>query len=322
MIAEFFNTYGFLIVSAIFGAILGISVYVPLMAGQLSLATPGFYALGGYVAAIASTKILTVTTGMLPVWWVLLEMLVAGIVSGLFAIILGIPVLRLRGIYLAIATIAFVEILRVVALNLEITGGAVGIFGIPQPFQSPLEYLWIALPLLGLSMLFMYRLEKIRIGRALIAIREDELAADSMGINPTYYKVLAFTLAAILAGMVGAVSAHFLNTWNARQGTFDASIIFLAFVLIGGSRTFWGPVVGGIVLTALPEALRGVANVSGMPILLGQFLKDGRLIIFGVLIVIGTIFYPKGIITPEFLGWCKRTTQKLLSKNTKRKQGA
>jgi branched-chain amino acid transport system permease protein len=313
--AEFFNTYGFLIVSAIFGAILGISVYLPLMAGQLSLATPGFYAIGGYIAAIASTKIITTNTGTLPVWWVLLEMAVAGLVSGLVAVIMGIPVLRLRGIYLAIATIAFVEILRVVSLNLDITGGAVGIFGIPQPFQSPLEYLWIALPLLGLSMAFMYRLEKIRVGRALIAIREDELAADSMGINPTYYKVLAFTLAAILAGSVGAVSAHFLNTWNSRQGTFDASIIFLAFVLIGGSRTFWGPVVGGIVLTALPEALRAIASVNGVPMWLGQFLKDGRLIIFGVLIVIGTIFYPKGIITPEFLSWCKGKSQKLLAKS-------
>ncbi|MEY3304960.1 MAG: branched-chain amino acid ABC transporter permease [Pseudanabaena sp.] len=311
--AEFFNTYGFLIVSAVFGAILGISVYLPLMAGQLSLATPGFYALGGYIAAIASTKILT-TTGTLPVWWVLLEMLAAGVMSGLLAVVLGIPVLRLRGIYLAIATIAFVEILRVVALNLDITGGAVGIFGIPQPFQSPLEYLWIAMPLLGLSMAFMYRLEKIRVGRALIAIREDELAADSMGINPTYYKVLAFVLAAILAGMVGAVSAHFLNTWNARQGTFDASIIFLAFVLIGGSRTFWGPVVGGILLTALPEVLRGLSSVNGVPLWLGQFLKDGRLIIFGVLIVVGTIFYPKGIITPEFLKWCSQTTQKAFAK--------
>jgi branched-chain amino acid transport system permease protein len=202
----------------------------------------------------------------------------------------------------------------VVALNLDITGGAVGIFGIPQPFQSPLEYLWIAMPLLGLSMAFMYRLEKIRVGRALIAIREDELAADSMGINPTYYKVLAFVLAAILAGMVGAVSAHFLNTWNARQGTFDASIIFLAFVLIGGSRTFWGPVVGGILLTALPEVLRGLSSVNGVPLWLGQFLKDGRLIIFGVLIVVGTIFYPKGIITPEFLKWCSQTTQKAFAK--------
>ncbi len=312
--AEFFSTYDFLIVSAFLGAILGISVYLPLMAGRLSLATPGFYALGGYIAAIASTNLFPSATGFLPVWLVLLEMLVAGLLSGILAVILGISVLRLRGIYLAIATIAFVEILRVVALNLEITGGAVGIFGIPQPFASRLEYLWIVLPLLGLSMAFMYRLEKIRVGRALIAIREDELAADSMGINPTYYKVLAFTLAAVLAGMVGALSAHVLNTWNARQGTFDASIIFLAFVLIGGSRTFWGPVIGGIILTALPEVLRSAASVNGIPLWLAQFLKDGRLIIFGMLIVIGTIFYPQGLITPEFLGWCKQKTRKLFSK--------
>jgi len=298
---NFINTYGFLIVSMIFGAILGISIYLPLMAGQLSLATPGFYALGGYIAAILSTKVFPPSGANFPIVYLLLEMLIAGIISAALAFILGIPVLRLRGIYLAIATIAFVEILRVVALNLDITGGAVGIFAIPQPFATSLEYLWIALPLLIITMVFMYRLEKIRIGRAFIAIREDELAADSMGINPTNYKVLAFTLGATLAGIVGAVSAHFLNTWNARQGTFDASIIYLAFVLIGGSRTFIGPVVGGIVLTALPEALRAMAGINGLPLWLAGFFRDGRLIIFGVLLVLGTIFYPQGMITPQLL---------------------
>jgi len=299
---DFFNTYGFLLVSMIFGALLGLSVYLPLMAGQLSLATPGFYAFGGYIAAIASTTIFAVPAGSLfPISSLLLEMSIASIASGLLAILLGIPVLRLRGIYLAIATIAFVEILRVLALNLEITGGAVGIFGIPQPFKTQIEYLWIALPLLLLSMLFLYRLERIRVGRALTAIREDELAADSMGINPTYYKVLSFTLGAILAGMVGAVSAHFLNTWNARQGTFDASIIYLAFVLIGGSRTFLGPVLGGTVLTALPEILRAISGISGIPVWLAQFFRDGRLIIFGLLIVLGSVFYPQGVLTPELL---------------------
>ncbi|HEY9606463.1 MAG TPA: branched-chain amino acid ABC transporter permease [Allocoleopsis sp.] len=299
--SDLINNYGFLVVSMIFGAILGLSVYLPLMAGQLSLATPGFYALGGYIAAILSTSVLKFTGNLFPIPYLLLEMLLAAIASGILAIALGIPVLRLRGIYLAIATIAFVEILRVLALNLDITGGAVGIFAIPQPFQSQIEYLWIALPLLILSMLFLYRLERIRAGRALSAIREDELAADAMGINPTYYKVLSFTLGAILAGLVGAVSAHFLNTWNARQGTFDASIIYLAFVLIGGSRTFVGPVLGGIVLTALPEALRAMAGVGGLPTWLANFLRDGRLIIFGLLIVLGSVFYPQGIITPELL---------------------
>ena len=298
---NFLNTYGFLIVSMLFGAILGLSVYLPLMAGQLSLATPGFYALGGYIAAILSTQVFKFKGTIFPLPFLFLELLITAIISAILAIGLGIPVLRLRGIYLAISTIALVEILRVLALNLEITGGAVGIFGIPQPYATPLEYLWVAIPLLILSMIFLYRLEKIKAGRAFSAIREDELAADSMGVNPTHYKVLSFTLGAILAGLVGTISAHFLNTWNARQGTFDSSIIYLAFVLIGGSRTFWGPVLGGIILTALPEVLRGMGEISGLPLWLAQFLREGRLIIFGVLLVLGSIFYPQGLITPELL---------------------
>ncbi|MCY7368633.1 MAG: branched-chain amino acid ABC transporter permease [Chamaesiphon sp.] len=303
---DFLSTYGFLIVSMLFGSMLGISLYLPLMAGQLSLASPGFYAVGGYIAAILSTKVF-VTTGTFPIPLLLLEMAIAGIVCGILGILVGVPALRLRGIYLAIATIAFIEIIRIISLNLEITGGAVGIFGIPQPFNSPIEYLWIALPLLLLSMAFVYRLENIRVGRALVAIREDELAADAMGINPTYYKVLAFTLGAILAGVVGAVSAHFLNTWNARQGTFDASIVYLTFVLIGGSRSFLGAVLGGMVFTAMPELLRFAADTPNLPLFIAQFLRDGRLMIFGLLIVLGTIFFPQGLVPAGLL---KRSTQR------------
>lgn len=285
--AAFFNTYGYLIVSMLLGAMLGLSVYLPLMTGQLSLATPGFYALGGYIAAVLSTTQITFKGSYFPIPWLLVEMGIAGLAAGILAVILGIPVLRLKGIYLAIATIAFVEILRVLSLNLEITGGAVGIFAIPQPFSSPLGYLWIILPLLILVGILVWRLENTKVGRAFNAIREDELAANAMGINPTYYKVLSFVLGAILAGIVGAIAAHFLNTWNARQGTFDASITYLAFVLIGGSRSFLGPILGGIILTALPEILRG--------------LGDARLIFFGLLLVLGTIFYPQGLITPELV---------------------
>ncbi|KOP25508.1 branched-chain amino acid ABC transporter permease [Hapalosiphon sp. MRB220] len=297
--ADFISIYGALIVSMVLGALLGLSLYLPLMAGQLSLASPGFYALGGYIAAILSTTVFSSSGDPFPIPLLLLEMLIAGVVSGLLGVAVGIPALRLRGIYLAIATIAFVEVLRVLSLNLEITGGAVGIFGIPQPFPTQIDYLWIALPLLIISMVLIYRLERIRVGRAFTAIREDELAASAMGINPTYYKVLAFTLGAILAGIVGAISAHFLNTWNARQGTFDASIIYLTFVLIGGSRTFLGAVVGGMLFTALPEVLRSIADTGGLPIWLAQFLRDGRLIIFGLLIVLGTIFFPQGLVTPD-----------------------
>jgi branched-chain amino acid transport system permease protein len=297
---DFISTYDFLIVSMVLGAVLGLSLYLPLMAGQLSLASPGFYALGGYIAAICSTKVFA-TSGLFPLPLLLLEMGFAAIACGILGVVIGIPALRLRGIYLAIATIAFVEILRVLSLNLEITGGAVGIFGIPQPFLTRIEYLWVALPLLLLSAAFVYRLENIRVGRAFTAIREDELAADAVGINPTYYKVLAFTLGAILAGLVGVIYAHFLNTWNTRQGTFDVSITYLTFVLIGGSRSFLGGILGGMIFTALPEVLRAVADIPGLPTALAQLIRDGRLIIFGTLIVIGSIFFPQGWVTPALL---------------------
>jgi len=299
---EFLSSHASVIISMILAAMLGLSVYFPLMAGQLSLASPGFYALGGYTAAVLSTTVFPHTAKQIALPYILLEMLIAGVLSGALALIVGIPALRLRGIYLALATIAFVEIFRVISLNVPLFGGAIGLFGIPQPFDTkdPLPYLWVALPMLLLTMAFVYRLERSRVGRAFTAIREDELAADAMGIPPTYYKVLAFTMGGILAGMVGALNAHVLNTWNARQGTFDASITFLAFVLIGGSRTFLGPVLGGLTLTALPEILRGFAGLDGEPAWLSQFLKDGRLIIFGLLIVLGTIFFPQGLVTPAF----------------------
>jgi branched-chain amino acid transport system permease protein len=301
--AEFITTYGFLIVSMVLAAMLALSLYLPLMTGQLSLASPGFYALGGYIAAVMSTKVFPPTPQgeIFSLIYLLIEMLVAAVASALLAVLIGIPALRLRGIYLALATIAFVEVVRVLSLNLEITGKAIGIFGIPQPYLTKFEYMWIAVPMLLFSAWFVYRLERSRVGRAFAALREDELAATAMGVNPTYNKVLSFTLGAVLAGVVGVVSAHFLNTWNARQGTFDAAILYLAFVIIGGSRTYLGPVLGGLLLTALPEVLRALAGLEFLPPFAAQFLVDGRLIIYGLLIALATIFFPQGLITPTML---------------------
>ncbi len=320
---SFINQYGFLIVQMVLQAVLALSLYLPLMAGQLSLASPAFYAVGGYVAAVLSTQkflppagtvfpepvqslVIWLATvfpgaqdGLYPAGLVVLEMLIAGLISGVLALMVGFPALRLRGIYLALATIAFVEIVRVLSLNLPVTGGAIGIFNIPQPFHTKFEYLWIAGPLILLSVWFVARLERTRVGRAFAALREDELAATAMGINPTYHKVLAFTLGAVLAGMVGVVSAHFLNTWNARQGTFDLGVLVLAYVVIGGARTFAGPVLGALLLTALPEVLRAVAGLPGLPTWLTEFLREGRLIIYGILIAVGTVFFPQGLLTPE-----------------------
>ncbi len=294
----FISTYGFLIVTMTLQAMLALALYMPLMAGQLSLAVPGFYAIGGFVAAIFSTQVAPVARGELfPLPLVFVEMAIAAVLCAVLAVIIGLPALRLRGIYLALATIAFVEVVRVVALNLDVTGRAIGIFGVPQPFRAPVEYLSISLPMLILAALFVYRLERSRVGRAFSALREDELAAAAMGINPTRYKVLAFVMGAVLAGMVGAINAHLLNTWNTRQATFDTAILTLAYVIIGGSRTFLGPIVGGLLLTALPEVLRAVAGIQGLPTLVSSFLTDGRLIIYGVLIAIGTLFFPQGLIS-------------------------
>jgi branched-chain amino acid transport system permease protein len=304
-VLEYLNSYGSLIVTMVLGAVLGLSLYLPLMAGQLSLASPGFYALGGYVAAILSTRTFA-TDGTYPVALVLLEMLVAAVLSGALAVVVGLSALRLSGIYLALATIAFVEILRVVSLNLEVTGKAIGIFQIPQPFGTKLSYLWLAGPLLLASGLFTWRLERVRTGRAFSAIREDELAAAAMGIDTTRSKVRAFVIGGVLAGLAGVVAAHLINSWNARQGTFDASIIYLSFVLIGGSRTFLGPIAGGMALTYLPEWLRERADSALLPEWAAQFLRDGRLIIYGVLLALSCVFFPQGFITPELLDRIKR----------------
>ncbi|MBC8098421.1 MAG: branched-chain amino acid ABC transporter permease [Armatimonadetes bacterium] len=284
-------------------AMLALSLYLALMAGQLSLASPGFYAVGGYIAAVMSTKVFPPTAQgeVFPFVYVLIEMALAAVVCGVLGLLIGLPALRLRGIYLALATIAFVEIVRVLSLNLDITGKAIGIFGIPQPFMGYPAYLPLTLFMLIITALFVWRLERIRIGRAFSALREDELAAAAMGINPTYYKVLAFVMGAILAGIVGVLSAHVLNTWNARQGTFDISVLVLAYVIIGGSRTFLGPVVGALLLTALPEALRAASKIELLPSGVALFLDQGRLIIYGLLLAVATIFFPQGLLTPDLL---------------------
>ena len=271
------------------GALLGLSVYLPLRCGQLSLASPGFYAIGGTIAALLSTRLpaLGGASATYPISSVLLEMGLAAALTGAIAAAIGSVVLRLRGIYLAIATIALVEILRVITLNLAITGGALGIFGIPQPFNGPEGYAFFTAALLALVCWLCDRLERTRPGLAMAAIRDDELAAASQGIDTAQIKLLAFVLSAVVAGITGVVAAHFLNSWNAKLGNFDASITTLAFVVLGGSRTWRGPVLGGLLLTALPEVLRPVGDL--------------RLIVFGLVILLGPLLFPQGLISPERL---------------------
>ncbi|WP_296453403.1 branched-chain amino acid ABC transporter permease [Vulcanococcus sp.] len=274
-----------LLVQMILGALLGLSVYLPMAAGQLSLATPAFYAVGGTLAALLSTQ--GNAQSAISLWSVLAEMLLAAGLTASLALLVGLPVLRLRGIYLAIATIALVEIVRVAILNLPFTGGAAGIFGIPQPFQQPFGYVLFSGALLAVCGWLFQRLEASRLGRSMAAIRDDELASRCMGIHTTRVKLTAFVASAVLAGITGVIAAHYLNTWNARQGSFDMAITTLAFVILGGSRSWLGPVTGGLLLTALPELLRPVGDL--------------RLVLFGLVILLGPVFFPQGLITPALL---------------------
>jgi branched-chain amino acid transport system permease protein len=272
----------FIIIVMLQQALLGISLYVPLMSGQLSLASPAFYAIGGYLAALISTKMFGDAEGLYPWTWVIGEMLLAGLLCFVLAQAIGRMVLRLRGIYLALATLALVEVVRVTCLNLEWTGGAIGIFSIPQVFDDQKGYLWLFLPLFLLILVAVRSLERGRLGEAFRALREDEYAAAAMGIDPARCKTLAFALGAAIAGITGVASAHLLNTWNARQGTFDASINILAYVVIGGPWSVWGAALGGAILSALPEVLRP--------------LQDYRLVVNGTLIVLASLYLPRGLI--------------------------
>ena len=299
--------------------ILALSVYLPLRAGQLSLASPGFYAMGGYVAAIMSTryvrldedtgfwklralgKTFTFSRELYDIRLVAIELIVAAAFAAILGVIIGYMALRLSGIYLALATIAFVECFRLITLDLPIFGGATGIFDIPQPFDSQLAYLWLAIPILVVGAWFVYRQERSRVGRALVAINEDELASSATGIHPTYYKVLAFTQGAVLAALAGVISAHTLNTWNARQGTFEAATLMLACVVIGGSRTFVGPIVGGFVLTAIPELLRWVGDREFLPKSVSEPIKNGRPFVYGLMMVLVCIYFSQGLATPRLI---------------------
>ena len=266
-------------------AILGLSIYLTLYTGMFSLANAGFMAIGAYVGVIA-----TQTLG-----WPLGLALVAGMIAGaIVALPLGFPVLRLKDIYLAIATIGFGEIVRIVILNFDqlatqitgervrITQGALGIKGIPKVTET-----WHLVLFLVLAGYFLVRLNRTRFGRAMAAIRQDEVVAATMGINPVYYKSAVFVLSAMLAAAAGVFSGHLTRIIGPNDFGFNRVVDILAFAVLGGTSTWVGPIVGGIVLTALPEMMR--------------FLKQYNQI-FNGLVLLGVIIYlPGGIVDPA--GW-------------------
>lgn len=278
-IGDFLSAYSTTIAIVGVNALLALSVWVTLYAGQLTLGNAAFMAVGAYVSALLGRHL------GLPFP---LALLVGAVGSAALAAPLGLTVFRLRGVYLAIATLAFGEVVRVVLLATPITGKGQGLNGIP-----PKTELWHIFLTLAVAAYVLWRVQGSIVGRAWAAIREDELAAASQGIPVRRYKLTAFVIGALLAGWAGGLSAHVTFSIDPNDFAFTKAVQILVFAVVGGVPSVLGPIFGATLLTSLPELLRP--------------LKDARDIFQG-LVLLGVIVYlPRGLVTLAQL----RRTRKL-----------
>ncbi len=244
--------------------------------GQLTLGCCGFEMIGAYSAALLSKLIVAKGIAMDPTARFLLTIFVGAVIACIFGILVGIPALRLHGDYLAIITLGFGEIIRVVINNLKFTGGAFGLSGI-QKHTSISWAFWVMV----ISLFVIHTLIKSRQGRAILSIRENEIAAECSGIPTTYYKTLAFTVSAFFAGVAGGLYAHYLCILDPSNFGFNKSIDILIMVVLGGLGSMLGSVISTVFLTLLPEVLRNMA--------------DYRMVVYALLLVIVMIFKPSGL---------------------------
>ncbi|MCL2838275.1 MAG: branched-chain amino acid ABC transporter permease [Oscillospiraceae bacterium] len=261
--------------------------------GQLPLGHAGFMAVGAYTAGIFWTS------GFMPDGAsMVVGLILAGIVAAIFGIIIGIPALRLRGDYLAIITLGFGEIIRILITNLSgITGGAQGLQGIPRHSNFILVYICVIIACTLIHMLM-----KSRHGRAILSIRENEIAAESCGIKTTYYKVMAFTVSAFLAGVAGALFAGNLGILEPASFGFMQSIDILMIVVLGGMGSMAGAVISAAILTSLPLFMQG--------------LNQYRLVIFALMLIVVMIFKPSGLLgTYDFS--LSRSLERLINRDYK-----
>jgi branched-chain amino acid transport system permease protein len=267
----FWSTYNTVIFSIGVNAMLALSIYITLSCGLLSLANAAFMGIGAYTAALCTM----VFELPFPV------AIFAGAVSpAIVALIIGIPTLRLSGVYLAMATLGFGEVVRVIILNLDITGGPMGLNGVP-----PLTEWWHIVILLAATLYFLARVRKSRIGRAFEAIKEDEIAANLMGVNVTRYKLLAFVIGSVIAGIAGGLNAHYTFTIGPNNYGFDHAVDILTMAVFGGVNSLIGPTIGATILTLLPEVLRG--------------LNEFRTAANGLILILVVLYLPKGIWDPR-----------------------
>ncbi|SHN12095.1 branched-chain amino acid ABC transporter permease [Roseibium suaedae] len=266
---DFFFTYETLIHGIGVHGLLALSMYCVMAVGQLSLGQAAFMGLGAYTGALLTLKL------GLPFYVVLPA---SAFVPALIALLIGGPTLRLSGVYLAISTVGLGEVLRVIYINFEsLTGGALGLSGIPMKASVSLIY-----ALLLIALIMFWAVGRSRIGRAMEAMREDEVAAGVMGINVPVYKLGALIVSAMLAGIAGCLAAHSSSFIGPNEYGFETAVTILSFALLGGIGTPLAPVLGALVLTALPEVLRPLA--------------DFRLVINGMIIVVAILFLPRGVL--------------------------
>ena len=246
--------------------------------GELDLGHAAFFGIGAYISSLFVMNVFDN-------FWI--GMILAGFISLIFGLLLGIPSLRIRGDYLAIVTLGFNEIIRYVLLNMQsVTNGPMGIKGIPSPTifgyvlntkQQMFYLIWV---LVIITVVVMNRMTNSRFGRSLVAIREDQIAATSLGINTGKYEIWAFAITAAFAGIAGSFFAHYMNFINPNNFTTNESILILCMITVGGRGSMIGSFIGVAILFLLPELLRPIA--------------DYRMLIYGIMLVMMMIFKPRG----------------------------
>ncbi len=239
--------------------------------GQLSLGHAAFMSIGAFTSAI-----ITLNTG-LPF---AINLLLAGLTAAMIGALIAFPILRLTGDYLAIATLGFSEILKVLLLNMKITNGALGLSVPSANTEVPMPI--VILIVVILSIVAMVCVHNSRFGRSLMAIREDEIAAEAMGINATLNKLQAFAVGSFLAGLGGGLYAHVILYINPSDFGFMKSIDMLNMVVLGGLGSIPGAVLGASILAAAPEFLR--------------FMQQYRMLVYGALLVFLMVFRPNGLL--------------------------
>ncbi|MGP0092985.1 MAG: branched-chain amino acid ABC transporter permease [Xanthobacteraceae bacterium] len=247
--------------------LMAFSLYVPMTAGLISLGQGGFMAIGAYASAM-------LTKAGIPFSMALAA---AAALSALSGILVGIPAIRIRGVYLIILTLGFGEIVRVFFLNFSYTGGAGGIGGM-LPYTN---LAWVGSACVAAG-LVAWRLRYVRMGRAMITVHADEVAAEAMGINLVRVKLTAFSLGAFIAGIAGAFYAHYALFIDSAQFGFLRSADTFLFVVLGGIGNPLGPIAGAAVATLVPEIFR--------------FLQDWRMTFFGALLIASALWRPDGLI--------------------------